>query len=276
MPPDANAKPAGNERLSVWTKKSAASIVRRLFNYIANSYFVNPRSSSMVGFPADNCATVEDVRWVTMQVRCDQNMDTNNLNSAVRIGVTAVGRGVFAQHDFQAGEFIGDIEGKFIVDPDYASDYCIAVDDSTSLEPGPPFRFLNHSCEPNCGVFVWEGEQPPQLFVETLREIKANDELTIDYGWPAELAIPCQCRSPNCRGWIVAADEVDDIADRPIGEHDSDIACDIVQPPDVADAGADCLVESSVPDFDDRGAEDGFGREPNMDRKPQAITHDSK
>ena len=30
--------------------------------------------------------------------------------------------------------------------------------------------------------------------------------MTIDYAWPADSAIRCQCGSENCRGWIVASD----------------------------------------------------------------------
>ncbi len=39
--------------------------------------------------------------------------------------------------------------------------------------------------------------------------VHAGEELTIDYGWPAEVAIPCLCGSRHCRGWIVDPDEVE-------------------------------------------------------------------
>ena len=37
---------------------------------------------------------------------------------------------------------------------------------------------------------------------------RPGDELTIDYAWEAEAAIPCLCAAENCRGWIVAIEEL--------------------------------------------------------------------
>ncbi|MDR1924030.1 MAG: hypothetical protein LBQ66_06620 [Planctomycetaceae bacterium] len=48
-----------------------------------------------------------------------------------------------------------------------------------------------------------------EIWVETLRDILPGEQLTIDYAWPADKAAKCQCGSPKCRGWIVAADEID-------------------------------------------------------------------
>jgi hypothetical protein len=48
----------------------------------------------------------------------------------------------------------------------------------------------------------------PRVAVETLRSIVAGEELTIDYGWPAEQAIPCGCGAEDCRGWVVAEEEL--------------------------------------------------------------------
>lgn len=42
-------------------------------------------------------------------------------------------------------------------------------------------RFINHSCEPNCGVEKWEvgGEERCGIFA--LRDIHDGEELTFDY-----------------------------------------------------------------------------------------------
>ncbi len=132
----------------------------------------------------------------------------------LRIGDTPVGLGVFATRAFDAEEEVGEIVGQMFDDPDYASDYCVEVGPSLSLEPGPPFRFLNHSCEPNCALVQSELQeddevQPEEveLWVETLRPIWPGEQMTIDYGWPAEQAIPCGCTAENCRGWVVRAEE---------------------------------------------------------------------
>ena len=90
-------------------------------------------------------------------------------------------------------------------------------DDGLTLEPGPPFRFLNHSCSPNC-EYVWcddEGvedlREARHLYVVTLREVRAGEELTIDYAWPAESAIRCLCGAHNCRGWVVCETELSEL-----------------------------------------------------------------
>jgi len=48
----------------------------------------------------------------------------------------------------------------------------------------------------------------PRVAVDTLREITMSEQLTIDYGWSADSAIRCGCGAQNCRGWVVAADEL--------------------------------------------------------------------
>jgi uncharacterized protein len=99
------------------------------------------------------------------------------------------------------------LRGGVVRQSDYCSDYCIVLGECYSLEPVGPFRFQNHSCRPNCEVFMWD-DQPRKIWVATLRDINPDEELTIDYGWPAEEAIPCQCGAADCRGWVVAADQL--------------------------------------------------------------------
>ena len=105
-----------------------------------------------------------------------------------------------------AEETIAQVEGKRIDDPNYGSDYCVDMGGSMSLEPSPPFRYLNHSCDANCELVVFKGEED-SLFLVALRDIQPDDPLTIDYEWPADSPIPCGCNSSNCRGWVVAARE---------------------------------------------------------------------
>ena len=132
---------------------------------------------------------------------------------AVRVGLSQHGWGTFAARRFKKRAAIGQVTGQVIHDPDYSSDYCMDLGDGKSLEPGEPFRFLNHSCEPNCELVLIDVEREdgtrdiPEIWLETLRPIASGEELTIDYGWPMEHGIPCQCGSPRCRGWIVAQDD---------------------------------------------------------------------
>jgi SET domain-containing protein len=134
----------------------------------------------------------------------------------VRIGQASVGRGVFARREFPVREVIGRIHGAIIRDDAYESDYCMAIDAGSVLEPNAPFCYLNHSCTPNCAWFITDDPEgdfrrtDPQLLLYATRDIAAGDELTIDYAWPADVAVRCLCGSSDCRGWVVAAEELDD------------------------------------------------------------------
>ncbi len=132
----------------------------------------------------------------------------------VEVRKMKLGRGVFALRRISKGKNVGEILGEVITDPDYSSEYCIDLGGQRNLEPVPPFRFLNHSCEPNCELFSWEpleGEDPSvadRMFVGAIRTLEAGEELTIDYGWPADAAIRCHCGSKECRGWVVSPEEL--------------------------------------------------------------------
>jgi hypothetical protein len=129
----------------------------------------------------------------------------------VRVGPSPHGLGVYSLRSFVAHQRIAPIRGQIIDDPDYESDYCMELGENSALEPESPFRFVNHSCQPNCEILeveltpVRDGDPGVhELWLGTLRAIPAGAQLTIDYAWPASAAIPCRCHSAKCRGWIVA------------------------------------------------------------------------
>jgi hypothetical protein len=106
------------------------------------------------------------------------------------------------------GEILGEVCDAHPADPSY----CMELPSGRVLEPSAPFRFLNHSCDPNCELFYWCDEddrasQEDRLWLQTIHDVQAGEELLIDYCWPADAAIPCRCGAPNCRGWIVDPDE---------------------------------------------------------------------
>ena len=72
----------------------------------------------------------------------------------VSIQRTAVGEGVFAPPPYRADDTIGEILGDVIESTEYGSDYCFRIGDELCLEPSPPFRYVNHCCDPNC-EFDW-------------------------------------------------------------------------------------------------------------------------
>lgn len=125
-----------------------------------------------------------------------------------------MGRGVFARRFYSDGELIGEILGTVIESSGYSSSYCYSMGDHRSLEPDPPFRFLNHSCQPNC-LFEWidvkslgAGPAERRVFVFAEGPIRAGDEITVDYRWPADMAIRCRCGASRCRGWVIDEDDL--------------------------------------------------------------------
>lgn len=71
-------------------------------------------------------------------------------------------------------------------------------------------RFLNHSCDPNCGMFACYVDQAnvalPTIAFFAMRSISEGEELTISYGSgegndgpESKAEFECQCGSANCR-----------------------------------------------------------------------------
>jgi len=134
----------------------------------------------------------------------------------VRVGPSPHGLGVFSLRSFAVREIIGQIQGTVIDDEEYESDYCMEIGDHSALEPAPPFRYLNHSCHPNCSLIELEVECEDaagaiELWLKVQEDIAPGEQLTIDYAWPAWTATPCGCGCPDCRKWIVAADKLGQI-----------------------------------------------------------------
>jgi uncharacterized protein len=140
----------------------------------------------------------------------------------VRIGSSPNGLGVFALRELAANELLGPIEGTIIDDAEYESNYCMEVGDHSALEPAPPFRYVNHSCCPNCDLIeldCGEDTENASLWLKVKTAIASGEELTIDYAWPAETATPCHCGCPSCRHWIVAAKELHKVSSNAPGSH---------------------------------------------------------
>lgn len=53
------------------------------------------------------------------------------------------------------------------------------VIDATRM--GGRARFINHSCDPNCGVEKWDVNGEERCAIFALRDIYAGEELTFDY-----------------------------------------------------------------------------------------------
>lgn len=63
------------------------------------------------------------------------------------------------------------------------------------LKPDSPVKYMNHSCDANLGF-----KTPTKLYAR--RDIKTNEELTIDYSTVEYVdfwSLPCSCGSKKCR-----------------------------------------------------------------------------
>jgi len=142
----------------------------------------------------------------------EMTQDATYEEQGMRVAPAPHGLGVYALRSFHDEELIGPIDGA-PMGPGYDSAYCMEVAGEV-MEPVAPFRFLNHSCDPNCALIEMEVDYDDgktdvvRMWIEVLTEIEPGEEMTIDYNWPAEAAIPCNCGSPVCRGWIVAEEEL--------------------------------------------------------------------
>lgn len=120
------------------------------------------------------------------------------------------GRGLFATKDIDPGVVIGDYLGRVVktADEDISEAdglYLMYYSDTASIYPtdlsSTGIHLLNHSCTPNCWIYVYKGHT---LFF-SLREIFKGEELTVSYLLsPDEHCNPCKhicrCNSKLCTG----------------------------------------------------------------------------
>jgi hypothetical protein len=108
------------------------------------------------------------------------------------------GMSIFARKNFRKGEIVFVVSGSIIKTP---SIYTVPIDFNLYIDPLPPGRFLNHACEPSCGI-------KKRTEVVAMKNLKKGDEITIDYGMIVpkydstilKQNIVCRCGSKNCRG----------------------------------------------------------------------------
>ncbi len=73
-------------------------------------------------------------------------------------------------------------------------------------------RLINHSCSPNCEAWI-EGRK---IFIHSLTDIAAGDELTFDYGFDVDCYEdhPCLCGKDGCVGYIVSRSQWAELEER--------------------------------------------------------------
>lgn len=121
------------------------------------------------------------------------------------------GTGAYARHDLPKGTRVIEYLGRKITKQEtielcqQGNVYVFSLDDEYDLDgdvPWNPARFVNHSCAPNCEAEEADG----RMWVVALRDIRAGEEVTYDYGYDLEdyRDYPCRCGAPDCCGYIVA------------------------------------------------------------------------
>ncbi|HSX60451.1 MAG TPA: SET domain-containing protein-lysine N-methyltransferase [Tahibacter sp.] len=138
------------------------------------------------------------------------------------------GNGVFAAVDIPAGTTLIEYRGKLLThaqadkrypgNADSGHTFLFTLNDRYVIdanEGGNIARWINHSCEPNCQSSLEEDadgdKRKDRVTIETLRAVRAGEELCYDYGitleerhTPRLKAIwACRCGSPRCTGTML-------------------------------------------------------------------------
>ena len=138
------------------------------------------------------------------------------------------GNGVFAAVDLPAATELIEYRGRMLThaqaDKLYGGGaetghtFLFTLNDKYVLDAnvdGNVARWINHSCAPNCRALLEEAagnkRREDRVLIETLRPIRAGEELTYDYGITlSERHTPrlkkiweCRCGAPNCTGTML-------------------------------------------------------------------------
>lgn len=116
------------------------------------------------------------------------------------------GKGMFVLEPVKKGHFVSFLKGKIKVKENknlkdaLGNSYWVGIDKNTWIDPAPPYRFINHSCNPSASI-------RGKITMIALRDLKPGEEVTLDYSlieadprWHLEYR--CKCGEPNCRGII--------------------------------------------------------------------------
>lgn len=156
----------------------------------------------------------------------DENGETPDFPYVQTSSSSIHNRGLFAATDIPEDEYVIQYLGEIIkkkestkrannqhslsLAEDVGAVYIFELDDKTDIDGNFDWniaRLANHSCSPNCEAQNVEGE----IWLVSLKDIKAGEEITFDYGYALEhwKDHPCLCGSDNCVGHIVRKEDWD-------------------------------------------------------------------
>jgi uncharacterized protein len=121
------------------------------------------------------------------------------------------GMGIFAVDAIPAGVTVAGFGGSVVdrAELDALDEeiriHALQIDDDLFIASAPPFDdadFVNHSCDPNCGIVG-------SVLLVTMRGIEAGEELCFDYAMTDSDdydEFECSCGTSRCRGTVTGAD----------------------------------------------------------------------
>lgn len=130
-----------------------------------------------------------------------QDTTENCQADAVRVSDGALGKSVCAARAVEAGQLLLQAWGERVL---ARGRHSIQVDHDMHILCPAPTQYLNHSCDPNCGLLIRPEEE--KLELRALRAIEEGEELTVDYAtFEYEISFMperCLCGAAICRGYI--------------------------------------------------------------------------
>jgi len=137
------------------------------------------------------------------------------------------GLGVIAEEPIPSGQFVCEYIGHALSNEEamrreeayeaHDQHYLLDVENVDTAQYtidgtlcGNVARFVNHSCEASlCCYDVYDGpNKAPRIIFVTMKDIRAGEEVTINYHPEHQSAdgllkrVPCQCGSKKCVGWL--------------------------------------------------------------------------
>ena len=111
---------------------------------------------------------------------------------------------IIVDYEGAPGKFLTAVEGDKLYDE--GNDFMMQVDDghyfvATSEDELEDADFINHSCDPNCGI-------RGSLKIVAMRDIEPGEEITFDYAMSesSNYKMNCNCGAKNCRK-VVSGDD---------------------------------------------------------------------
>jgi len=140
---------------------------------------------------------------------------TSYLSNKVRVREhERTGKGVFAIEFIAKDELVAMRGGEVLNEtelfrlPEAIRQYSLQIDEDLFISPADAESFsgceyINHSCEPNCGI-------RGQIGIVAMRDIEPGEEITFDYAMAEtrDQSFECRCGSLNCRTNILGTDHM--------------------------------------------------------------------